>query len=127
MHQPALFQPMTLEAPKPKPEPCSKFEVHGSILVPRGTVKVWRKMQRMPFKHGKAVALRIVVDIQVKAPLNMTLWAQLKLPKGWRKCPRLKWKNDNHFPVRIYTYEPLSLSAEELTNIQAQILLMEGT
>jgi hypothetical protein len=111
---------------KPKPEPCAKFEVHGSILAPRGTVKVWRKMQRMPFKSGKPVALRIVVDIQVKAALNMTLWAQLKLPPGWRKCPRLKWKNDNHFPVRIYTYEPRSLSAEELENIQAQILLMEG-
>jgi hypothetical protein len=132
---PVPFQSVMTCAPKPAEvvrkidweyvDVPNGYHVRGGIIVPQGTKRELPRMQRMPYKNGKRVELRIIVDIQVKARLNMKLWGDLKLPKGWRKSPRQSWKNDNNFPVRLYAYEPRSLSGEELENIRAQLSLME--
>jgi hypothetical protein len=113
------------DEPQTKPVPPEGWEVQRGLIVPIGNPKRRVRLQRVPYKCGKPVAMRIIVDFQVKSKLNTKLWGALKLPSGWRKSPRQQWKNDNHFPVRLYAYEALSLSAEELSNIQAQLALME--
>ena len=115
----------TSQTCKPKPDAPAGWEVQRGIIVPGGTVKRRTSLRRIPYKSGKPVSMRIVVDFSVNGPLNMKLWNKLKLPKGWAKCPRTGWKNESKYPVRLRTYQPLSLSAEELSNIQAQLALME--
>lgn len=113
---------------KPKPEGLpAQWKMHGRIIVPSEMVPDRTRLRRMPYKNGKKVAMRIVVDISVSGPLNMKLWKAMKLPPGWRRGPRRSWKNECGFPVRIYTYEPRSLSQEELEHIQAYVALMEST
>ena len=83
------------------------------------------RLRRLPLKIGKPVTFRMVAEFYINGELNMELWRKLKLPPGWRKCPRPAWKEIINFPVRIYTYHPVSLSAAEMETLEAQIALLK--
>ena len=83
-----------------------------------------RRMSRWPMSRShKPHRVRVMVEFYVGA-ISPELWKKLKLPAGWRKCPRQKWKNELNLPCRIYSYSPQSLSAEELSLIEAQLGLI---
>ncbi len=109
----------------PKPEECKRYKARGILLVPRELPPFGARLRRIPHKFGKPVSCRIMVEFRVNGPLNLNLWKQLKLPKPWKKSPRNKWKNTNHYPVRLYSYQPAELLKDQVEFLQAQIALME--
>lgn len=121
------FQPMNWEsAPTctPKPDAPAGWMVQGCLIVPLGNKRTLTRLRRIPYKSGKRVSFRAVVEFSVGGPLNMKLYKKLKLPAGWQRCPRQQWKNDNNFPIRLRTYNPSSISADEMEMLQAQFALM---
>jgi hypothetical protein len=114
-----------VESCKPKVEACARFKARGVLLVPREMPPFGARLRRVPYKQGKPVSCRIMIEFTVKAKLNLDLWKKLKVPPPWKKSPRHRFKNDSCYPVRLYSYQPAELSKEQVDFLHAQIALME--
>jgi len=116
-----------VESATPKVTECSRFKARGILLVPREMPPFGARLRRVPYKMGKPVSCRVMIEFRINAPLNVEMWKKLKVPPPWRKSPRGRFKNSPEcvYPVRLYAYQPVELSKDQIEFLQAQIALME--
>lgn len=77
------------------------------------------------YEHPHKHAFRMVLEIPVTGQLNMDLWRALKVPPGWKKNARQRWKNEICIPVRFISYDAATmLTPDQVEALRCQVLLM---